>query len=90
MMVSYSIGVNRDKPQLTGLELCRAISVDPDLHDTPVVILSGRLLPGTPDVTQIRPSAMLTKPFTNHDLITAVKDILEPRNRETTSAQVIP
>jgi CheY-like chemotaxis protein len=68
---------DHDMPRLTGLELCRAIRLDAELQGTPVVVLSGRLLPSDPDVLETGPSAMLAKPFTNHDLVMAIKNILE-------------
>lgn len=37
-----------DMPAMTGLQLCQAIRADPHLHNVPVGILSGSLLPGDP------------------------------------------
>jgi CheY-like chemotaxis protein len=71
------IVTDHDMPHMTGLELCAAIHNDPDLRRTPIVILSGRLLPGDPHIADTRLAAMLTKPFTSRDLIATIQNILD-------------
>jgi CheY-like chemotaxis protein len=65
-----------DMPRMTGLDLCRAIRADPELRDTPVVLISGALLPGDPRAIEAGASATLLKPFLPQDLLACVNDLI--------------
>lgn len=66
-----------DMPGMTGLQLCRAIRRDPLLHDIPLAILSGSLLPGDPRAVEADVCGVMLKPFANNDLVTAVRQLLD-------------
>lgn len=66
-----------DMPHLNGLQLCQAIRDDPALADTPVAILSGGLQPGDPRTDGAHVCGVLLKPFTGHDLITAIQRLAD-------------
>jgi CheY-like chemotaxis protein len=66
-----------DMPGMTGLQLCRAIRRHPALHDVPVAILSGSLLPGDPRAAEADVCRVLLKPFANNDLVRAVRHLVD-------------
>jgi CheY-like chemotaxis protein len=65
-----------DMPGMTGLDLCRAVRLDPVLRDTPVVIVSGSLRHGDPRAAQVRACGVLLKPFANDELVGIVERLL--------------
>jgi CheY-like chemotaxis protein len=66
-----------DMPRLTGLELCQAIRGHHELSDIPVAILSGSLLPGDRRAVDACLCGVMLKPFSNHDLVAAVRRLVE-------------
>jgi CheY-like chemotaxis protein len=76
-----------DMPRMTGLELCRAIRDDPHLRDTPVVLISGALLPGDPRAAEAGATATLLKPFLPHDLLACLNELLPDAADRSSGAQ---
>lgn len=66
-----------DMPLMNGLELCRAIRDHVDLGSTPVAVLSGSLRPGDPRAAEAVLCGVLLKPFSNNDLVQAVRRLAE-------------
>ena len=66
-----------DMPTMNGLELCRAIRLDPVLAGTPVAVLSGGLRPGDARVAGANLCEVLLKPFVNADLVAAVRRLAD-------------
>lgn len=67
------IVTDMDMPYLDGLGLCRAVRADPVLQGTPVVIVTGGLLPGDPRTQQAGACGVLLKPFTTARLMAVVR-----------------
>lgn len=65
-----------DMPQMTGLDLCRAIRADDDLRHIPIVVASGSLMPGDPQASDAGASATLLKPFVPAQLLDLVAALL--------------
>jgi CheY-like chemotaxis protein len=61
-----------DMPRMSGLDLCRAIRADPEAGSTPVVLVSGSLMPGDRRPFEAGPDAVLTKPFKCRELVDAL------------------
>ena len=64
-------------PRMDGLELTRAIRDDPDLADTPIVMLSGHLHPGDTTPIEARACAVLLKPCPNDRVRAVVQDLAD-------------
>ena len=65
-----------DMPQLTGLQLCRAIRDDPDLQAIPVMLVSGSIHPDDPRAVEAGATDILPKPFLPSDLLNRVTALL--------------
>ncbi|AEV86207.1 response regulator receiver [Actinoplanes sp. SE50] len=65
-----------DMPQMTGLDLCRAIKADDDLRHIPVVVASGSLLPGDERASDAGAAATLLKPFVPAQLLALVAALI--------------
>jgi CheY-like chemotaxis protein len=65
-----------DMPQLTGLQLCRAIRDDPKLHAIPVVLVSGSIHPDDPRAVQAGATGILPKPFLPSELLNRITALL--------------
>ncbi|WP_436530002.1 response regulator [Actinoplanes sp. HUAS TT8] len=65
-----------DMPQMTGLDLCRAIRADDDLRHIPIVVASGSLMPGDRQASDAGASATLLKPFVPAQLLDLVAALL--------------
>lgn len=74
-----------DMPHLDGVQLCQAIRQDPILSDTPVAILSGALQPDDPRIADAHVCGVLLKPFTNQDLVSAVRRLADSGRHQTHS-----
>ena len=68
-----------DMPQLTGLQLCRAIRDDPDLQAIPVMLVSGSIHPDDPRAVEAGATDILPKPFLPSDLLNRVTALLSGR-----------
>ncbi|MFI1988635.1 response regulator [Actinoplanes sp. NPDC020271] len=68
-----------DMPQMTGLDLCRAIRADEDLRHIPILVASGSLMPGDSQASEAGASATLLKPFVPAQLLDLVAALL-PQN----------
>ncbi|GAA1633867.1 response regulator [Actinoplanes couchii] len=68
-----------DMPNMTGLDLCRAIRADDDLRHIPVVVASGSLIPGDGQAEDAGASATLLKPFQPAQLLALIARLLPPR-----------
>ena len=66
-----------DMPGVTGLELAQMIRRHPDLAGTPMAILSGSLRPGDPRAAEAHLCTVMLKPFTNADLVAAVRHLAD-------------
>ena len=64
-------------PHLDGLQLCQAIRQDPALTTIPVAILSGGLQAGDPRLADAHVCDVMLKPFTNRELIIAVRRLAD-------------
>lgn len=67
-------------PEMSGLEVCRAIRADAELHDLPVVLLTARSQPE--DVSAgyaAGADSYVTKPFSPHELRDRLAGLLERR-----------
>ncbi|MBG0568047.1 response regulator [Actinoplanes sp. NEAU-A11] len=71
-----------DMPRMNGLELCDAITHDPDLQHIPVMLVSGSIHPSDPRSDYAGAAAMLSKPFAPKRLLDAV-DALLARGTDT-------
>ena len=73
-------------PGPDGIEISRKLHQDPDLKDTPVIILSGvkkvldMPVKVAPDEDYMPVEAFLEKPFTPDQLLAAIEEVLGPRN----------
>ena len=73
-------------PGPDGVEISRRIHEDPDLKDTPVIILSGvkealdMPINIEPDETYMPVKAFVEKPFKPAELLTEIEKVLGPRN----------
>lgn len=65
-----------DMPNMTGLDLCRAIRADRSLKHIPVVLASGSMMPGDARAAEVGATATLLKPFLPAQLLALVKDLL--------------
>jgi CheY-like chemotaxis protein len=65
-----------DMPQMTGLDLCRAIRADDDLRHIPIVVASGSLMPGDRQASDAGASATLLKPFLPAQLLDLIAALL--------------
>ena len=68
-----------DMPQLTGLQLCRAIRDDPHLQAIPVLLVSGSIHPDDPRAVEAGATDILPKPFMPSDLLNRVTALLSGR-----------
>jgi CheY-like chemotaxis protein len=68
-----------DMPNMTGLDLCRAIRADDALRHIPVVLASGSLIPGDSRAEDAGASAMLLKPFAPAQLLALIAQLLPSR-----------
>jgi CheY-like chemotaxis protein len=68
-----------DMPNMTGLDLCRAIRADDSLRHIPIVVASGSLMPGDNLAEDAGASATLLKPFAPAQLLALVTQLLPPR-----------
>ena len=66
-------------PRMNGFDLCRAIRADPQLHDLPVLVVSGAVLVDDPEAVDAGVSSVLTKPFRLPAFLSQVEDLLVPR-----------
>jgi CheY-like chemotaxis protein len=64
-------------PRMDGYELTRAIRADPDLADTPVIMLSGHLHPGDTKPYETGVCAVLLKPCPNDTLRAVVQEMAD-------------
>jgi CheY-like chemotaxis protein len=76
-----------DMPRMTGLDLCKAIRADPELRHTPVVLISGALLPGDPRAIEAGATATLLKPFLPKDLLACVDRLIPDQATRSSEAQ---
>ena len=81
-------------PGKTGYEVCEAIKNDPQLKDTPVLLLAGTFEPLNKDEA-LRAGAddSIVKPFESQELLDKVKDLLdkaEARQRAVSAPVVAP
>lgn len=73
-------------PGPDGIEISRKLHQDPDLKDTPVIILSGvkKVLDMpvklAPDEDYMPVKSFLEKPFTPDQLLAAIEEVLGPRS----------
>ena len=65
-----------DMPEMTGLELCRAIRARPDRAHLPVILVSGSLMPGDEAPEQAEATALLRKPFRPAELTSCLREVL--------------
>lgn len=65
-----------DMPQMTGLDLCRAIRADDELRHIPIVVASGSLMPGDAVASEAGANATLLKPFVPAQLLALVAALL--------------
>jgi CheY-like chemotaxis protein len=65
-----------DMPNMTGLDLCRAIRADRSLKHIPVVLASGSMMPGDARAAEAGATATLLKPFLPGQLLALVRDLL--------------
>lgn len=65
-----------DMPHMNGLELCDAITQDPDLQHIPVMLVSGSIHPDDPRTEYAGAAVMLSKPFAPRRLLDAVEGLL--------------
>jgi CheY-like chemotaxis protein len=79
-----------DMPRMSGFDLCRAIRADPDAAGTPVVLVSGSLLPGDARPFEAGSDVLLTKPFKSRELLDSLSVLMAPdsagRRRQTAGA----
>ncbi|WP_433790383.1 response regulator [Actinoplanes sp. CA-252034] len=68
-----------DMPNMTGLDLCRAIRADDALRHIPIVVASGSLMPGDNLAEDAGASATLLKPFVPAQLLALIARLLPPR-----------
>ncbi len=68
-----------DMPQLTGLQLCRAIRDHPELQTIPVLLVSGSIHPDDPSAVDAGATDILPKPFTRSDLLIRISALLSGR-----------
>ncbi len=62
-----------DMPHLDGIQLCRAMRADPEVAQTPVVLITGYLLPGDQRLAGTGAMAVIDKPFGVPDLTEALR-----------------
>jgi CheY-like chemotaxis protein len=72
-----------DMPNMTGLDLCRAIRADRRLRHIPVVLASGSMLPGDARAADVGATATLLKPFLPAQLQALVQDLLRTHGAAT-------
>ncbi len=65
-----------DMPNMTGLQLTRAIREDPDLRHTPVMMVSGSISPDDPRARGAGVTTIVGKPFTPDELLRHLDEIL--------------
>lgn len=65
-----------DMPNMTGLELSRAIRDDPDLRHTPVMVVSGSIALNDPRAFDAGVTRIICKPFTPHELLGHLDEVL--------------
>ena len=63
-------------PRMDGWELVEAVRAHPDVHKTPIAILSGHLRPGDPRAGSAQVCAILLKPCPNDQLLATVNDLV--------------
>jgi two-component system alkaline phosphatase synthesis response regulator PhoP len=75
-------------PALSGLELCAKLRGDPELENTPVIMLTARGFSlGQEDLQNPNIKRVLPKPFSPRELLQIVKELLE--GAPTTSIPVL-
>lgn len=57
-------------PVMNGVELCRHLKDDPELRETPVIMMSAH--PQVREIAQNCADAVITKPFDIDDLLTTI------------------
>ncbi|HWB53847.1 MAG TPA: response regulator [Tepidisphaeraceae bacterium] len=69
-------------PELSGLELCRALRDLPETRNIPVILLTARGYTLEPDDTRnVGIARILSKPFSPRKLLASVTEILEQTSR---------
>jgi len=61
-----------DMPFINGFLLCDEIRQDPDLRNTPVILVTGVINPSDHRAAQVGATAVLVKPFSADQLLTQV------------------
>lgn len=64
-------------PRMDGFQLTRAIREHRDLRDTPVVVLTGSLVPGDPRAPAAAVCAVLLKPCDNEKLVAVINRLTD-------------
>jgi two-component system, OmpR family, alkaline phosphatase synthesis response regulator PhoP len=74
-------------PVLSGLELCAKLRADPQLEDTPVIMLTARGFSlGQEDLRNTNVKRVLPKPFSPREVLQTVKTLLEGTPTGATTA----
>lgn len=71
-----------DMPAMTGIELCYALRARRDTKTLPVLLISGRVVPGDPNPIDAQATAFLAKPFRSCDLLAYVDNMLKSGHDE--------
>lgn len=64
-------------PRMDGLGLTRAARANPDLADTPIIMLSGQLHPGDAEPAEAGVCAVLLKPCPNDRVVALVGELAQ-------------
>src|ERR1700722_2252540 len=76
-------------PDKDGYEVCRYVKQDPELRATPVILMSGVVNRQVAEkAMEAGADELMRKPFQPQELVTRVKNLLNPKPAATTSGSV--